>query len=64
VVPYLPPSGLTAGPASSKGLVRGAGTPIKLYIAGLEIRILSEDGKLLRELTLDTTRIYQPRGKA
>ena len=41
-----------------------AGTPIRLYVAGLDIRVLSEDGKLLRELTLDTSRIYQPRGKA
>jgi hypothetical protein len=39
------------------------GTPIKLYVADLDIRVLTEDGKLLRELTLDTTRIYQPRGK-
>jgi transposase InsO family protein len=40
-----------------------AGTPIKLYVADLEVRVLTEDGKLLRELTLDTSRIYQPRGK-
>jgi hypothetical protein len=40
-----------------------AGTPIKLYVADLDIRVLTEDGKLLRELTLDTSRIYQPRGK-
>jgi Integrase core domain len=38
-----------------------AGTPIKLYVADLDIRIVTEDGKLLRELTLDTSRVYQPR---
>jgi transposase InsO family protein len=40
-----------------------AGTPIRLYVADLDIRIVTEDGKLLRELTLDPSRIYQPRWK-
>ena len=40
-----------------------AGTPIKIYVADLNIRVVTEDGKLLRALTLDTTRIYQPRWK-
>ncbi len=40
-----------------------AGTPIKRSVADLDIRIRTEDAKLLRELTLDTSRIYRPRGK-
>ena len=38
------------------------GTKVRLYIADLDIRIVTIDGKLLRQLTLDPTRTYQPRG--
>lgn len=38
------------------------GTKVRLYIAGTDIRIVTTDGKLIRQLTLDPTRIYQPRG--
>ena len=38
------------------------GTKVRLYIAGMEIRIVTLDGKLIRRLTLDPTRIYQARG--
>jgi len=38
------------------------GTRVRLYIAGMDIRVVTIDGKLIRELTLDPTRIYQPRG--
>jgi transposase InsO family protein len=41
---------------------RWKGTPIRLYVADLDIRIVTFDGKLLRQLTLDTTRTYQPSG--
>ncbi len=41
---------------------RWKGTSIRLYIADLDIRIVTFDGKLLRQLTLDTTRTYQPNG--
>jgi transposase InsO family protein len=34
--------------------------PVTLLVAGPEVRILAEDGSLLRELTLDPTRDYQP----
>jgi transposase InsO family protein len=37
-----------------------AGTRVTLLIHDLQIRILTEDGELLRELTLDPTRDYQP----
>lgn len=39
-----------------------AGTKVRLYIADLDIRVVTLDGALLRQLTLDTTRIYQARG--
>lgn len=35
---------------------------IRLLIAGAHVRIVREDGQLLRELTLDPSRGYQPRG--
>jgi hypothetical protein len=41
---------------------RWKGTPIQLYVADLDIRIVTLDGTLLRHLTLDTTRAYQPSG--
>jgi hypothetical protein len=37
-----------------------AGTRVLMLVAGLEIRIVNEDGELLRSLTLDPGRIYQP----
>jgi hypothetical protein len=39
-----------------------AGTRVLMLVAGLDIRIVSEDGKLIRELTLDPSRIYQGLG--
>lgn len=38
------------------------GTKVRLYIADLNIRVVTFDGELLRQLTLDPTRTYQPRG--
>jgi len=40
------------------------GTRVLVLIDGLRIRVLSEDGELIRELTLDPSRDYQPRGRA
>lgn len=40
------------------------GTRVILLVAGRNIRVLSEDGELLRHLTLDPNRDYQPRGTA
>jgi transposase InsO family protein len=37
-----------------------AGTRVTLLIADLHIRIITDDGTLLRELTLDPSRDYQP----
>jgi hypothetical protein len=34
--------------------------PIRLLIADRHVRVLAEDGTLIRELTLDPTRNYQP----
>jgi transposase InsO family protein len=38
------------------------GTPVMLLIADLDIRVITHHGDLLRHLTLDPTRDYQPRG--
>ncbi len=39
---------------------RYAGTPVLVLVHDLHIRVLSTSGQLLRELTLDPTRDYQP----
>ncbi len=38
------------------------GKRVTLLVDGLDVRVLSEDGELLRHLTLDPTRDYQPQG--
>jgi transposase InsO family protein len=40
------------------------GTRVIMLVAGRHIRVLSEDGELLRELTLDPSKDYQARGKS
>ena len=42
---------------------RLAGTRVLVLVDGLRIRVLTEDGELIRELTLDPTRDYQPHGR-
>jgi transposase InsO family protein len=42
---------------------RHAGTRVLMLVAGLEVRIVNEDGELLRELVLDPSRNYQPMGR-
>jgi len=37
-----------------------AGIRVTLLVADLHIRIITDDGQLLRELTLDPSRDYQP----
>jgi hypothetical protein len=39
---------------------RHAGTHVRLLIHELHVRVLTEDGELLRELVLDPSRDYQP----
>ncbi len=39
---------------------RYAGTPVLILVDELRVRVLGEDGELIRELTLDPTRDYQP----
>lgn len=41
---------------------RHAGTRVLMLVAGLDVRIVTEDGELLRELVLDPSRDYQPMG--
>jgi hypothetical protein len=38
---------------------RWAGTRIVLLVHELSVRVITEDGELVRELTLDPTRDYQ-----
>ena len=41
-----------------------AGTPVLLLVNDLDVRVVTEEGELLRQLTLDPTKDYQPRGRA
>lgn len=43
---------------------RHAGTRVLMLVAGLDVRILTQDGELIRALTLDPSRDYQPMGRA
>ena len=38
------------------------GKRVIMLVDGLNVRVLSQDGELLRQLTLDPTRDYQPQG--
>ncbi|MGA9161024.1 MAG: hypothetical protein WB297_09210 [Actinomycetota bacterium] len=38
------------------------GKRVILLVDGLNVRVVSQDGELLRQLTLDPTRDYQPQG--
>jgi hypothetical protein len=40
------------------------GTRVILLVAGRDIRVLSEDGNLHRQLILDPSRVYQPHSKS
>ena len=42
---------------------RHAGTRVLMLVASLDVRIVGEDGELLRTLTLDPSRGYQPLGR-
>jgi hypothetical protein len=42
---------------------RFVGTRVLVLVDGLRIRVITEDGELIRELTLDPTRDYQPHGR-
>jgi transposase InsO family protein len=42
---------------------RHAGVRVLVLVADLEVRVLTEDGQLLRALTLDPSRDYQPQPK-
>ena len=41
---------------------RGAVPQGPLLVAGPDVRIIAEDGELIRALTLDPTRVYHPLG--
>ncbi len=43
---------------------RHAGTRVLILVAGLDVRIVTEDGELIRELTIDPAKTYQGLGKA
>lgn len=40
-----------------------AGTPVRLYVADLDVRVVTFEGELLRHLTLDPTKRYQGFGR-
>jgi transposase InsO family protein len=40
------------------------GTRVLVLVADLDVRVLREDGELIRRLTLDPTRDYQPHGRS
>jgi hypothetical protein len=40
-----------------------AGVTVLLLVNDLDVRVLTEDGELLRHLTLDPTKVYQPTGR-
>ena len=42
---------------------RYAGLRVLLLVAGLDVRIVTDDGELIRELTIDPSRTYQGLGK-
>ena len=41
---------------------RYAGRRVVALVADLDVRVFDEDGRLLRRLTLDPSRKFQPRG--
>ena len=41
-----------------------AGTRVLLLVDDLDVRVVTEEGELLRHLTLDPTKDYQPRGRS
>lgn len=43
---------------------RHAGTRVLILVADLDVRVLTEDGELLRALTLDPSRNYQPMNRS
>jgi len=42
---------------------RHVGIRVLVLVADLDVRVVTEDGELLRQLTLDPTRDYQPHGQ-
>jgi hypothetical protein len=42
---------------------RHAGSRVLVLVADLEVRVITQDGELLRELTLDPSRDYQPQAQ-
>ena len=40
-----------------------AGTRVLLLVKDLDVRVITDDGELLRHLTIDPTKDYQPRGR-
>ena len=52
--------GTRAGWTNIKVGRRHGGTRVLMLVARLDVRIVSEDGELLRTLTLDPAKSYQP----
>ena len=43
---------------------RFVGTRVLALVDGLHVRVLTEDGELIRDLILDPTRDYQPHARS
>ena len=41
-----------------------SGIRVIVLVADLDVRVLTQDGELIRRLTLDPTRDYQPHGRS
>ncbi len=47
------------------GIARAhAGTRVLLLVNDLDVRVITDEGELLRHLTIDPTKDYQPRGRS
>ena len=40
------------------------GRPVRLLVGDLNVRVIDSNGELIRELTLDPSRVYQPLARA
>ena len=49
--------------ATLEGGRRLVGTRVIALVDGLRVRVITENGELIRELTLDPSRDYQPHGR-
>jgi hypothetical protein len=54
------PCATAAGSDTSRVGAAHRNQPVHIFVAGAEVRVVTEEGELLRALTIDPTRDYQP----